>query len=126
MKKIFRILHRRKEGFTLLEVLVVVVILGLLAAVVIPNILGLMNEGREEAKRAEHHNIQIAVLAMMVEAKVTELDDIYPSVNTETQVSAVQCISGAYSLRDHLTGGKYPLMQAYDIDLKGSVTVTVD
>ena len=111
------------RGFTLLEILVVVAILGILAAIVIPSIMHLRNAGREEAMQTEHYNVQIAVLAMMVDAEVSELDASYPSVNTETDVSNVKCGSGAYSLRDYLHGGEYPLMQDYDITLKGEVTI---
>ena len=127
MKKTFRILHRGKAGFTLLEILVVVGILGILAAVIIPNIMGLMKEGEEEAKGIEYHNIQIAVLSIMVKAEVSELDSAREDVDTPDELHMVTATnpdtSTIYYLDDYLYGGKYPLMQAYDIDLKGSVTV---
>ena len=46
----------------MIEILVVVGILGILSAVIIPNIMGLMKEGEEEAKGIEHHNIQREVV----------------------------------------------------------------
>lgn len=42
----------RRKGFTLLEVMIVIVIIGLLAAVVVPNLLGLMSGSREDLTRA--------------------------------------------------------------------------
>ncbi|MFC1875304.1 type II secretion system protein [Chloroflexota bacterium] len=129
MNKIFKTLHRGKAGFTMIEILVVVGILGILAAVIIPNIMGLMNEGEEEAKRTEYHNIQVALLSMMVKAEVQSLDGSsdYDGIDELAEIHGVTATnpdtSTTYYLDDYIYGGKYPLMQAYDITLKGSVTV---
>ena len=57
----------RQSGFTLIELLIVVAILGILAAVVIPNVGRFLGRGADEARRAEFHDIGTAVTAMMVE-----------------------------------------------------------
>jgi len=113
----------------MIEILVVVGILGILAALIIPNIMGLMNEGEEEAKRTEHHNIQVAVYSMMVKAERQWLDgdEVYDGIDELTEVHGVTATnsdtSTTYYLDDWLYSGKYPLMQAYDIALDGSVAV---
>ncbi len=60
-------------GFTLIELLIVVAILGVLAAVVIPNVGRFIGRGETEAIETELTNIQSAVTAMMVDNLLGEL-----------------------------------------------------
>ena len=60
-------LLRREKGFTLIELLIVVAILGVLAAVVIPNVGRFLGKGVEEARRTEFHNLASSVIAMMTD-----------------------------------------------------------
>jgi prepilin-type N-terminal cleavage/methylation domain-containing protein len=62
-----------EKGFTLIELLIVVAILGVLAAVVIPNVGRFIGAGEEEAKDTEFSTIQSAVHAMMVDNELSEL-----------------------------------------------------
>ena len=68
-----RLPKRGERGFTLIELLIVVAILGVLAAVVIPNVGRFIGAGEEEAKETEFANIQSAVVAMMTDNKISTL-----------------------------------------------------
>ncbi len=68
-----RMPKRGEKGFTLIELMIVVAILGVLAAVVIPNVGRFIGRGEEEAKDTEFANIQAAVHAMMVDNELATL-----------------------------------------------------
>ena len=68
-----RLPKRGEKGFTLIELLIVVAILGVLAAVVIPNVGRFIGRGESEAGETELSNVQSAVVAMMVDNAVSVL-----------------------------------------------------
>jgi len=65
MKGLMNRIHRDSKGFTLIELLIVIAIIGVLAAVVLPNVTGLIGRGEDEAAKAELVTIQTAVDTMM-------------------------------------------------------------
>ncbi|MBA7678412.1 hypothetical protein ES703_86687 [subsurface metagenome] len=79
-----RLPKRGERGFTLIELLIVVAILGVLAAVVIPNVSRFIGRGEGEAKDTELSNIQSAVTAMMVD---NELPTLPAPVATDNQTN---------------------------------------
>jgi type II secretory pathway pseudopilin PulG len=62
-----------------LEILVVVVILGTLAAIAMPDISDMLNRGKEESHDTELHNIQTAVTEMLMESRTGVLVPVGPT-----------------------------------------------
>ena len=80
--------NRRSRGFTLIEMLIVIVVIAILALIVIPRLLGAGRKAREASLRGDLHQLRNSI--QQFEADMGD----YPALVTDLMASAAPATGG--------------------------------
>ena len=87
---------KNDKGFTLIEMLVVMIIIGILAAIVIPNFMRMQQRAKEASLKANMHTLQLTM-----EDYATRSEGFYPD-------NVASTTPGGLTLEDLCPGGSFP------------------
>lgn len=112
MKRFLGRADRSERGFTLVELLIVVAVLGVLAAIIVPSMTGVVGHSETKASGAELSTVQAAMNTMMAKEGLSSVTAVTTATNAMTGFpDATYPLSPTY-LQASTTNGTYTCTSA--------------
>ena len=102
MRKFRKQFRYGEKGFTLIELLIVIAVLGVLAAVVIPNVTRFTQAGQKAAAQQELETVQTAIDAAMAESGATAVPAGGFTINATSSNDADDDVTNVVLIEDFL------------------------
>ncbi|MGD6872543.1 type II secretion system protein [Sutcliffiella horikoshii] len=125
---------RNEKGLTLIELLAVVVILGIIAAIAVPSIGNIIEKSREDAHIANGQQLMNAAKLALLNEEVTptsgqiqiaDLSEYIDKIDTDDYASAYVTVAEGDSIEGATLVTKDDPAKTISVDEKGVGTVTV-
>jgi len=132
MEKFMKKMWKKSEGFTLVELIVVIAILGILAAVAVPAYSGYITKANEAGDFTALDAVKTAAMATYAEdgsvtkIVVTDKDNATPNTVTVYLDNSATAESATHSNTDFKTYSGIEAGSSFTIDLKTGKTATWD
>ncbi len=117
-RAMMRAMHQRSKGFTLIELMIVVAIIGILAAIAIPNFIRYQVKAKQAEATTSLKSIYTAQVSYFAET------DSYTSVFTALGWVAESTRRFTYDLGGATTGNNTPRVCASDVAATATTTFT--
>lgn len=121
MKQMLKNLKEKKGGFTLVELIVVLVILAILAAILVPTLIGYINQANSEKDYATAQTVRVAAQAVE--------DDNYgqgkegTSITTESKTASGQTVKDLAGVGDEVSTFTFNVDSTSHAITDGTVTI---
>ena len=122
MKQMLKNLREKKGGFTLVELIVVLVILAILAAILVPTLIGYINQANSEKDYATAQTVRVAAQAVEDDNYGRTGNDL-ATVTLDSKTASEQTVKDLAGVGDEVTAASFDVDKTSHAITGGTVTI---
>lgn len=122
MKQMLKNLKEKKGGFTLVELIVVLVILAILAAILVPTLIGYINQANSEKDYATAQTVRVAAQAVEDDSYGREGKDL-SEVTLDSKTASDQSVKDLAGVGSEVSAASFKVDPTSHAITNGTVTI---